>query len=265
MSELLTRGVPDESYQQRFIATLCAAADEIAELLLKWKKTPQRPVSLPLQTKQIDGARFEEWISAATEAPEVREIRNRELTIPYGEVLSAEEFFDLIWRLMRFDKHGPLDLILYHDNREEPRKWARNLIREMSADRLYERLLGWLADIQQPRPADCLRPLQIHALISEVLKTLPLDEDQDPPADWHFDLLGMSHAEAARSVKHLLEDVAEALLRCEDMAAYLSTSLFAFWAVDAAYSLDGRRNLVVKDCARRLLRHYTMLSLTCFQ
>ncbi|REL86144.1 hypothetical protein DSI23_03890, partial [Mycobacterium tuberculosis] len=98
-----------------------------------------------------------------------------------------------------------------------------------------------------------------------VLKTLPLDEDQDPPADWHFDLLGMSHAEAARSVKHLLEDVAEALLRCEDMAAYLSTSLFAFWAVDAAYSLDGRRNLVVKDCARRLLRHYTMLSLTCFQ
>ncbi|WP_031740415.1 hypothetical protein [Mycobacterium tuberculosis] len=265
LSELLTRGVPDESYQQRFIATLCAAADEIAELLLKWKKTPQRPVSLPLQTKQIDGARFEEWISAATEAPEVREIRNRELTIPYGEVLSAEEFFDLIWRLMRFDKHGPLDLILYHDNREEPRKWARNLIREMSADRLYERLLGWLADIQQPRPADCLRPLQIHALISEVLKTLPLDEDQDPPADWHFDLLGMSHAEAARSVKHLLEDVAEALLRCEDMAAYLSTSLFAFWAVDAAYSLDGRRNLVVKDCARRLLRHYTMLSLTCFQ
>lgn len=178
---------------------------------------------------------------------------------------SAEEFFDLIWRLMRFDKHGPLDLILYHDNREEPRKWARNLIREMSADRLYERLLGWLADIQQPRPADCLRPLQIHALISEVLKTLPLDEDQDPPADWHFDLLGMSHAEAARSVKHLLEDVAKALLRCEDMAAYLSTSLFAFWAVDAAYSLDGRRNLVVKDCARRLLRHYTMLSLTCFQ
>ncbi|REL79822.1 hypothetical protein DSI23_13230, partial [Mycobacterium tuberculosis] len=177
LSELLTRGVPDESYQQRFIATLCAAADEIAELLLKWKKTPQRPVSLPLQTKQIDGARFEEWISAATEAPEVREIRNRELTIPYGEVLSAEEFFDLIWRLMRFDKHGPLDLILYHDNREEPRKWARNLIREMSADRLYERLLGWLADIQQPRPADCLRPLQIHALISEVLKTLPLDED----------------------------------------------------------------------------------------
>lgn len=265
LSELLTRGVPDESYQQRFIATLCAAADEIAELLLKWKKTPQRPVSLPLQTKQIDGARFEEWISAATKAPEVREIRNRELTIPYGEVLSAEEFFDLIWRLMRFDKHGPLDLILYHDNREEPRKWARNLIREMSADRLYERLLGWLADIQQPRPADCLRPLQIHALISEVLKTLPLDEDQDPPADWHFDLLGMSHAEAARSVKHLLEDVAEALLRCEDMAAYLSTSLFAFWAVDAAYSLDGRRNLVVKDCARRLLRHYTMLSLTCFQ
>ncbi len=199
------------------------------------------------------------------QGPEVREIRNRELTIPYGEVLSAEEFFDLIWRLMRFDKHGPLDLILYHDNREEPRKWARNLIREMSADRLYERLLGWLADIQQPRPADCLRPLQIHALISEVLKTLPLDEDQDPPADWHFDLLGMSHAEAARSVKHLLEDVAEALLRCEDMAAYLSTSLFAFWAVDAAYSLDGRRNLVVKDCARRLLRHYTMLSLTCFQ
>ncbi|SON59439.1 hypothetical protein MSIMFI_00922 [Mycobacterium simulans] len=262
LSELLTSGVSDDSYQQRFITTLCAAADEIAELLLKWKVTPRRPVPMPLQEKEIDGQRLEEWISAATEAPDVQAIRNREQPIPYGEVLSREEFFDLIWRLMRFDKHGPLDLILYHDNREEPRKWARNLIREMSADRLYERLLGWSADMDQHRPADCLRPRQIHALISEVLETLPLDGNQIQPADWHNDMLGMSPAAAARSVKHLLEDVAEALLRCEDMAAYRSTSLFAFWAVDTAYSLDGRRNIVVHDCARRLLRHYVMLSLT---
>ncbi|OSC42140.1 hypothetical protein [Mycobacterium decipiens] len=265
LSELLTSGAPDESYQRRFIASLCAAADEIAELLVKWEESPQRRVPLPLQAKQIDGTRFEEWISAATEAPEVAEIRNREQPIPYGEVLSPEEFFDLIWRLMRFDKHGPLDLILYQDNREEPRKWARNLIREMSADRLYERLLGWRAHMDQHRPADCLGPQQIHTLISQVLETLPLDGNQTPPVDWHNDLLGMSHATAARSVKHLLEDVAEALLRCEDMPAYLSTSLFAFWAVDSAYSLDGRRNAVVHDCARRLLRHYLMLSLTSLQ
>ncbi|BBX98724.1 hypothetical protein [Mycobacterium lacus] len=262
LSELLTSGVPDDSYQQRFITTLCGAADEIAELLVKWKHTPARPVPLPLQEKRIDGPRFEEWISAATEAPGVQAIRNREQPIPYGEVLSREDFFDLIWRLMRFDKHGPLDLILYHDNREEPRKWARNLIREMSADRLHERLLGWRADMDQHRPADCLRPPQIHALISEVLETLPLDGNQTPPADWHNDMLGMSPAAAARSVKHLLEDLAEAVLRCEDRPAYLSTSLFAFWAVDTAYSLDGRRNAVVRDCTRRLLRHYLMLSLT---
>ncbi|GJO01574.1 hypothetical protein NJB18091_34940 [Mycobacterium marinum] len=262
LSELLTSGVPDESYQQRFITTLCAAAGQIAELLAKWKSTPERPVPLPLQERQIDGRRFEEWISASTEAPPVQEIRNREQPIPYGEVLSSEEFFDLVWRLMRFDKHGPLDLVLYHDNREEPRKWARNLIREMSADRLRERLSGWSADLGHHRPADCLRPLQVHALVSEVLRTLPLDGNQTPPVDWDNDMLGMSPAAAARSVRQLLEDIAEAVLRCEDMPAYLSTSLFAFWIVDSAYSLDGRRNLVVQDCTRRLLRHYVMLALT---
>ncbi|MBO0882916.1 MAG: hypothetical protein J2P17_21785, partial [Mycobacterium sp.] len=265
LSELLTSAVSDESYQQRFITSLCAAAREIAELLVKWTKASRRPVPLPLQEKQVDRPRFAEWMSAATEAPSVREIRNREQVIPYGEVLSREEFFDLIRRLMWFDKHVPLDLILYHDNREEPRKWARNLIREISADRLRERLLGWRAAMEEYHPANCLRPSQIHALIFEVLKALPLDGNQTPPADWHSDMLGMSPAAAAQSVKQLLEDLAEASLRCENMPAYLSTSLFAFWAVDSAYSLDGRRNRTVQDCVRRLLRHYIVLALASFQ
>ncbi len=65
------------------------------------------------------------------------------------------------------------------------------------------------------------------------------------------------------SVKHLLEDKAEALLRCELWPIPID-QLVRLLAVGAAYSLDGRRNLVVKGCARRLLRRYTMLSLTCF-
>lgn len=78
---------------------------------------------------------------------EVCEICNCELMIFYGEVLLVEEFFDLIWCLMWFDKYGLLDLIFYYDNCEELWKWVCNLICEMLVDWLYEWLLGWFVDI----------------------------------------------------------------------------------------------------------------------
>ncbi len=40
-----------------------------------------------------------------------------------------------------------------------------------------------------------------------------------------------------------------ALLRCEWTWPLTIDQLVRLWAPDAAYSLDGRRNLVVKDCA----------------
>ncbi|MFF7635945.1 hypothetical protein ACFZB9_22780 [Kitasatospora sp. NPDC008050] len=262
LSELLTCGTPDESYGPRLLASLKASAGEIAALLARWERTPERPVPLPLHEQTLSGQRFEEWMAAATEAPKVQEIRDREQVVPFGEILLREEFFDLVWRLMRFDKHGPLDLILHHDNHEEPRKWARNLIREASKDRLQERLSGWKNTLDQPRPSDALLPGQVRDLVIRVLDLVSLDGTQQPPADWLGDLAGMSLDVAGRSVTQLLEDLAEAVLRCEDLPAYLSTCLFVFWAVDAAYSLDGRRNAAVLEISGRLLRHYVLLALT---
>ncbi|MFE4976390.1 hypothetical protein ACFRAR_30335 [Kitasatospora sp. NPDC056651] len=262
LSELLTCGAADESYGPRFLALLKASAGEIADLLARWGRRPDRPVPLPLPEQTLSGQRFDEWMAAATEAPKVQEIRDREQVVPFGEILLREEFFDLVWRLMRFDKHGPLDLILHHDNHEEPRKWARNLIREASKDRLHERLAGWSQDLEQPRPSDALLPRQVRDLVTQVLDLVKLDGSQQPPADWRGDLSGMSPEVAGLSVTQLLRDLSEAVVRCEDLPAYLSTCLFVFWAVDAAYSLDGRRNTAVQAISLRLLRHYVLLSLT---
>lgn len=84
-----------------------------------------KPEDCQLREKQV-----EQWKKASTTAPTVEELKTEANLLPLGEKLSSQKLAELVGRMMMFDKHGPLDLILYHDSHEEIRKWARNQIRE---------------------------------------------------------------------------------------------------------------------------------------
>lgn len=89
--------------------------------------TPEviKPEDCQLREEQV-----EQWKKASTTAPTVEELKTEANLLPLGEKISSQKLAELVGRMMMFDKHGPLDLILYHDSHEEIHKWARNQIRE---------------------------------------------------------------------------------------------------------------------------------------
>ncbi len=105
--ELLTRGVPTRVLPAAICAT--TAAPPLTGARTAFPQVEEKPrsvdTSLPLQTNKADRRRAVPRNGFGGHArPRVRGSQPRRLTIPYGEVCQREE---LIWRLMRFDKHGP--------------------------------------------------------------------------------------------------------------------------------------------------------------
>ena len=199
--------------------------------------------------------RLKLWYAAVTAAPDIEEIKRNHQDNPFGRDLTRDEFLAVLGRNMMFyDKYGPLDLILYADNHEESRKWARNRIREMKLCEMDARLLPWAPELRQPQLEDILLPedligiawnlIQCIDRLTSAERTTAMIDDATPP-----DI-------ALRSMRQLLNDLAEAFTRCHSFQTFLSTSLFLFWSCDELFQIrmslpDGLRPL-----GGRLLRHY---------
>src|SRR5258708_2861778 len=167
---------------------------------------------------KLSPERMRKWYGAVVSAPEIEDIKSALQNGPIGHESSREELLATLGRdMMLYDKHGPLDLILYADNHEESRKWARKRFREMKLDRMEDRLLKWTADLRQPRLEDLLLPEELGQIAGELIECV--QERTDAQRDLALVDDGTPSELAFRSVQQLLSDLAEAIRRSQPSAS----------------------------------------------
>ncbi|TNF68631.1 MAG: hypothetical protein EP298_05810 [Gammaproteobacteria bacterium] len=205
--------------------------------------------------RQLDYQELEDWKYAVTKAPTVEDVKRQQGYLNLGDDLDKIEFQQQLKKMMMIDKHGPLDLILYEDAHEEIRKWARNRIREMKVERLNETVELWSDRLSQPSVDDLLSSSQIEKMISDLTDFIDyvqinqLHEVQLPEIET------ISKVDALRSIKQLIEDLGEAIQRCDTSQTFLSTSLFLFLAVNELASTVGM-NQQLNAIGSQLLSNY---------
>jgi len=134
----LLMGSHANNTEDKFIHALVNNIAVLADKMTELSSLEARATKIvPYAARLLDKSELEKWKAVVTAAPTVEAIKAKEIPFELGKALSHE----LLSEMMKYDKHGPLDLILYGDGREEIRKWARNRIREMPLARLNERLL----------------------------------------------------------------------------------------------------------------------------
>lgn len=208
------------------------------------------------KAQKLTPADMQEWYEIATGAPTVETIKQREGYFPLRGELDRNEFVDLLNQMMRHDKHGPIDMILYADGHEEPRKWARNRIREMHEDTLRSRINEWEDQIGQPALSDLLTLDQI-SQVTQYLVDLAESVSKEERKNSRLDPIEkISPQEAYRSVEQLIIDLGENLTRADDRQTYLSAALFQFWACDELNRLQGNTNPELRELGGYLLRNY---------
>lgn len=248
-----------------------AMGDKLDEISAGEKGTRVlNPVLQPLDPEERD-----RWITVATEAPEIEDIKLEKQRVPFGQWVPLREFLDVLAReMMFFDKHGPLDLILYADGHEEVRKWARNRIREMKVDVLEQRIKSWARALRSPKASDLLSPLTLRGLALEAARWIGGAVQAAPrnagTADERPDALGPHEAispdRAYRSLEQLIGDLGEAANRAYSVQNLTSTSLFLFLAINESMLLrPGDVPARIRESARRLLRHYIAMALVTHQ
>jgi hypothetical protein len=199
---------------------------------------------------------LKKWVNIVTDAPTVEEIKIEINYFPLGKILNEEELLTLLGnKMMPYDKHGPLDLILYDDSHEEPRKWARNRIREMKLDQLMLRLKKWSSHIKQPEINDLLTPAQLKKISDILVKYI---DNLNPLKKMEGSIKNekISLEKAYASLRQLIEDLSEAVLRCSSRQNFLSTSLFLFWSCDELIQLQPEQDKNLIKLGENLLSNY---------
>ncbi len=250
-------GFQDEGSDAAFGQVLAAYATEIGDKVQEIFDSSKPATLIDAQAKALAPEDMRDWYRIATGAPTVETIKQQEGYFPLGNELDQSQFMRLLSEeMMRHDKHGPIDMILYADGHEEPRKWARNRIREMREDTLRERVGEWVGEIRQPSSDDLLTLEQLqevtHYLTSVAQAVSPAER-----ANGQLDAIErISPREAYRSVEQLIIDLGENLTRADDRQTYLSAALFQFWACDELNRLQGNSNPDLKMIGGYLLRNY---------
>jgi len=150
----------------------------------------------------------------------------------------------------------PLDLILYHDSHEEIRKWARNQIREKKSDDVNERLVvHWMPQVEQPSKDHLLTPEQIKELTEQLAAVVEELQALNAPIVLR-ECEKITHVNAYRSVRQLMLDLGESITRCENCQAFLSTSLFIYWACDMLMGLLVSHDSHIQVIGNKLLANY---------
>ncbi|HSD55816.1 MAG TPA: hypothetical protein VLA92_01545 [Candidatus Saccharimonadales bacterium] len=225
-------GYQDAESDDDFCQTLVGSATEIAEKVEEIFADNTGTTIINAEAKTLSDDEMRTWYDIATEAPTVEQIKQREGYFPLGGELDSDEFMDLLGKkMMRHDKHGPIDMILYADGHEEPRKWARNRIREMREEDLVRRLDEWRDQIRQPEVADLLTIDDMDEITAQLVANAAAVSPEQRAYGQLDPIERISPQGAYRSVEQLIYDLGENLTRANDRQTYLSASLFQFWHV----------------------------------
>ena len=249
-------GFQDGDEESKFLTALREKSGEIRSLLLSLDDHEAVQEIIRPKARQLSRAKMQEWKQSSTEAPTVEELKAKAGFQPLHKELSQDEFVCFVKKMMSFDKHGPLDLILYSDGHEEIRKWARNQIREMNIDEMENRIdIEWVSDLGQPSEQSILSTKELET-IAQLLSEISLKKKS---ANTSINLRKeekISREQAYDSITQLLLDLGESVTRCENRQAFLSTSLFLFLAADTLMRFENRYDFEVRQIGKKLLDHY---------
>ncbi len=195
-------------------------------------------------------------------SPEIEKIKFSFQRNLFGDELNIDEFVRFVVEdMMFYDKHGPLDLILYANTKEEIRKWSRNRIREMRLDHLKQRLSKWSSELVQPQISHILSPPDLVRCSETVLRWCR-EASKQSYSSVNLDLdEQITCSDAVASLSQLVSDLSESILRCYSFQNYVSTSLFLFWACDECRRLIYSNELDLVDDGGKILRSYIASSL----
>lgn len=226
---------------------------KISEILTEERGT----VVIDQEQKILALDEIEQWKVAVASAPEIEDIKRLHQKFPLGQKFTIEEFITVLADSMMFyDKHGPLDLILYEDNHEESRKWARNRIREMRLDYAKIRLRGWVSEIRQPQISDAVSPEELVEIARHVIHSIDSLNKSQRHSAVISDGEKISSENSFQSTRQLIEDLGEAIVRCYSIQNFLSTSLFLFWSCDQLCQLLNAPSADLTALGGKLLRNY---------
>ncbi|WP_170955431.1 hypothetical protein [Ornithinimicrobium cerasi] len=246
--------------QQEFISALARDVDRISELLSRICEGETAKLhEHGLET--MSATRLDVWRASVLDAPPVRDIRAaRVSSFPLPNASGPELCRALVERLM-FDKHGPIDLILYADNHEEVRKWARNSLRETSEEGVAAVVACYSDEMSGLSARDVLQASALSDSMSEISGYL------DGPHRSGEELVALQPTAhdvglltATASLRQLAIDLAEAILRVDSRDSFRSTSAFAMLTSDAIRRLVGPSNRV-DTLSVEIFRHYACLAL----
>lgn len=222
--------------EETFLKVLANNSEHIADTLKQINTiSAENTAILSYKSRTLNRDELLQWKSIVTGAPTVEDIKKQAALVKLNTPLSK----DLLLEMMKYDKHGPLDLILYEDGHEEIRKWARNRIREMPLLRLQNRIQQfdeWEL-YRTPHVNDLLQPgrlKDISAQLVQFIDALSLEAKMSASLNAQEKI---SSQDAFRSIKQLIADLGEAIGRCTSRQTFLSTSLFLLWACDELHCL----------------------------
>ena len=254
-------GLHGENTEEAFIVALAAKASLLANKMDDIQNKFDGIEVIAQSNRQLTTKEFEKWKQVVTSAPTVEDLKIKDLNFPLGGAVDEKELFSFLGnRMMMFDKHGPLDLILYKDAHEEIRKWGRNRIREMKQEQINSRLERWLPYIVQPKTDQLLDPFKLQSIASKLtddIDNLPETNKNNAKLD---SVETISPQDAYRSIRQLIEDLGEAIVRCDTRQTFLSASLFLFWSVDELLSLERNTNQNLMLIGSLLLSNYIATS-----
>jgi hypothetical protein len=159
--------------EEQFLEALMSKTGAIVELLDKMSSDDDAPEEILPKARELPIEHIKKWIDDCTIAPTVAEKKAEANIVPLGKQFTPAEFVEHVGKMMSFDKHGPLDLILYPDAHEEIRKWARNQIREKNSTLLQDQLkANWSSSIEQPEASQLLMPDQLQQIAENIVDPL---------------------------------------------------------------------------------------------
>jgi hypothetical protein len=249
-------GKHSDNTEELFIAAIASNAKAIAEKITELNAPNSQGSKIIPPTTRILTDELEKWKTTVTSAPTVEAIKIKTAYFQPGDELTHK----LLTEMMKYDKHGPLDLILYGDGHEEIRKWARNRIREMPLSRLENRLTQFFSwDLMTaPSVSALLTPFELQKIAQDLVHAI--DELPSQDSAYLDKSEKISPQDAYRSVRQLITDLGEAIVRCTSRQTFLSTSLFLFWACDELSRLLAGNNEPHNDYlmknSSKLLSHY---------
>jgi hypothetical protein len=260
-----------EGHDEKFIDAIEANASIIATKIKNVQSSEnQKTIKISYDTRTMAEFEFGHWKKTATAAPIVEHYKQTALAFEPQKNFDQAELLQYVSEvLMPYDKHGPLDLILYSDSHEEIRKWARNRIREMNLDDLKNRMRSmWkptMDAMQEPSVEKLMSPQQLKKtcdLMAAYIGKLSFEEREK---GYLNTVEKISLIDAHRSLQQLFTDLGETIVRCDCRQAFLSTSLFIFLACDELMRLRNEQACTnkVKAVAASLLHNYLSTFVLC--